>query len=228
MTDARLIRPYAPTDLDAVAEVCVRTAAGGGDARGVYSDDRLMPDTYALPYVSLEPSSAFVVVQPDDGALAASDAALRVADGVVVGYVIAAPDTVGFVERYGREWAPAFLARHPAPAPTRADGPGYTEAQLWHDGAHPERMLAVGPQVLADYPAHLHIDLLPPAQRQGWGRRLIATLCAALEGRGIPGVHLTYDPANTRARAFYDRLGFEELPGSTRTSPVLGLGTAAR
>lgn len=115
----------------------------------------------------------------------------------------------------------------PRAGPAPADGPGYTEAQLWHDGTHPERMLGVRPDVLAAYPAHLHIDLLPRAQRQGWGRRLVSALCAALAAQGVPGVHLGYDPANTNARAFYDRLGFKELPGSTPTGPLLGLRTEA-
>jgi hypothetical protein len=33
------------------------------------------------------------------------------------------------------------------------------------------------------------------------------------------------DPANRGARAFYDRLGFHELPSSTPTEPVLGIAT---
>ena len=45
------IRPYRPADREAIAAVCLRTAAGGGDATGVYSDDALMPEVYALPYV---------------------------------------------------------------------------------------------------------------------------------------------------------------------------------
>jgi ribosomal protein S18 acetylase RimI-like enzyme len=74
-----------------------------------------------------------------------------------------------------------------------------------------------------DYPAHLHIDLLPRLQGQGMGRRLIETLIAALRERGIPGLHLGLDAANTSARAFYDRLGFVELPSSTAEVPVLGM-----
>jgi ribosomal protein S18 acetylase RimI-like enzyme len=224
-----LLRPYAPTDRTAVAEVCVRTAAAGGDARGLYSDDLLMPDVYALPYVDLEPATAFVVVLPPDGlALDDADAVLRVPDGVLAGYVVAAADTAAFVERWRREWTPGFEARHPGPGPENPDGPGYTEAQLRHDGVHPERMLGVGPAVLASHPAHLHIDLLPFAQRQGWGRRLIGALRAALLERGVPGVHLSYDPANTAARAFYDRLGFTELVESPAAFPVpvLGIPTA--
>ncbi|ACZ30810.1 GCN5-related N-acetyltransferase [Xylanimonas cellulosilytica DSM 15894] len=225
------LRPYAPTDRDAIAEVCLRTGDAGGDARGLYRASTLLADVYALPYVDLEPATAFVVVlpddaAPDDAARAGQDAVLRVADGVLVGYVLGAPDTVAFVERWSREWTPGYLERHPAPAlPPASGGPGYTEAQLWHDGAHPERMLSPGPDVLADYPAHLHIDLLPQAQGQGWGRRLIGTLCEALAARGVPGVHLSYAASNTNARAFYDRLGFVELPGSSPDAPLMGLAT---
>jgi GNAT superfamily N-acetyltransferase len=73
----------------------------------------------------------------------------------------------------------------------------------------PERMLL--PE-LAAYPAHLHIDLLPPWQRRGFGRALTDTFLAALHDRAVPAVHLGMVSANTAARAFYDRLGFHEIP----------------
>jgi ribosomal protein S18 acetylase RimI-like enzyme len=34
------------------------------------------------------------------------------------------------------------------------------------------------------------------------------------------------DPANTGARAFYDRLGFHELPSSRPDAPLLGIATS--
>jgi hypothetical protein len=34
------------------------------------------------------------------------------------------------------------------------------------------------------------------------------------------------DAANTGARAFYDRLGFHELPSSRPEAPLLGISTA--
>jgi ribosomal protein S18 acetylase RimI-like enzyme len=210
-----VIRPYRPDDHDAVAEVCVRTAAGGGDARGLYSDDLLMPDVYALPYVAYAPELAFVVVHPersDDD----PDDRLQVEDGHLVGYVIGVADTAGFVAWWDREWAPGFAERHPSAGPPLRAGatPSYSEAALLRDGGDPRRMLIPADE-LAAFPAHLHIDLLPAAQRRGYGRRLIDALRAALADRGVPGLHLSYDPANTSARAFYDRLGFRELPSST-------------
>lgn len=179
------IRPYRSLDRADVYDVCVRTAAAGGDATGVYSTDDLMPDVFAGPYLEFQPDLAFVVDSGDR----------------VAGYVIAAADTRDFVRRVRAEWLPAFAEKYREHEP----------ADDWvvAMGLDPERMLV--PEVDA-YPAHLHIDLLPELQGQGWGRALIDTLRAELVSRGIPGLHLTMDPANTAARAFYDRLGFVELP----------------
>jgi ribosomal protein S18 acetylase RimI-like enzyme len=202
------IRPYRPTDRDDVFEICLRTAAGGGDATGVYSDDSLMPEVFALPYVEYAPDLAFVV---DDGR-----------GDRVLGYVIGVADTRAFVEWWKREWTPGFRERHPALGPPTGRNPEYTEEQLLGAGTDPERMLIA--EVDA-YPAHLHIDLLPELQGQGFGRRLIDTLRTALAERGVAAVHLGVDAANTGALAFYERLGFHELPSSRPDAPLLGIAT---
>jgi ribosomal protein S18 acetylase RimI-like enzyme len=203
------IRQYQPADRDGVAEVCLRTAAAGSDATGVYSDDALMPEVFALPYLEFAPELAFVVVEAS-------------ARERVLGYVIGVADTRAFVEWWKREWTPGFRARHPASGPPTGHDPGFTEQQLLAAGTDPERMLIA--EVDA-YPAHLHIDLLPELQGRGFGRRLIDTLRAALAERGVPAVHLGMDAANTGARAFYDRLGFHELSSSTPQAPLLGIVT---
>ena len=203
------IRPYRPSDRGDVSEICLRTAAGGGDATGVYSDDMLMPEVFALPYVEYAPDLAFVV---DDGR-----------DGRALGYVLGVADTPAFVEWWMREWAPAFRARHPAPGPPTGSDPGFTEAQLIEAGTNPDRMLIAE---VDEYPAHLHIDLLPELQGRGVGRRLIDMLRAVLAERGVRAVHLGMDAANTNARAFYDRLGFHELPSSRPDAPLLGIATS--
>ncbi|MFE5672268.1 GNAT family N-acetyltransferase [Agromyces sp. NPDC056523] len=210
MTDAAgrapVIRPYRAADHDALARICLLTAAGGGDATGVYGDDTLMPEVYALPYVEYAPDLAFVV---DDG-------------GVVGGYVLGVADTADFIDWYAREWAPGFRRRHPMPAPPTTHRPAYTEAELIADGGDPERMRIAE---LDAYPAHLHIDLLSRYHGQGLGRRLIDRLRDALAQRGVPAVHLGLDPANTGARAFYERLGFHELASSRPDAPLLGITT---
>jgi ribosomal protein S18 acetylase RimI-like enzyme len=185
-----VIRPYRPADRAAVAEICILTGDAGGDARERFPDPDLLPGIFALPYVEHEPELAFVL---DDG-------------GTAVGYVIGTADTPAFVKWFREEWLPTLVERYPLPE--RTVTPLDWLVGLLHD---PERMLV--PEV-ADYPAHLHIDLLPGYQGAGHGRAMMTTFLRALGERNVPRVHLGMDPRNTRARAFYERMGFHEIPVS--------------
>lgn len=62
-----------------------------------------------------------------------------------------------------------------------------------------------------DYPAHLHIDLLPEYQKKGLGRILINTLCEHLKKNGIKGVMLSVFIGNTGAIKFYHKCGFKKI-----------------
>jgi GNAT superfamily N-acetyltransferase len=181
------IRGYRPTDLDALYDICVRTADAGGDARGHYSDDRLVGDVFAAPYGTLEPDTARIL---DDGS------------GQAVGYIVGTVNTERFVRRYREEWIPAIADRY-------ADDQDERDKGLLAAHHHPERMLV--PE-LADYPGHLHIDLLAEWQGRGQGRALMTSFLTGLHTAGVPQVHLSMSPANLSARAFYERLGFAEIP----------------
>jgi ribosomal protein S18 acetylase RimI-like enzyme len=188
------VRAYRPGDLDAVYDICVRTADGGSGAVGVYSSDRLLGDIFAAPYVTHEPQHAHVL---DDGR------------GRAVGYILGTADTAEFVEWYRREWLPA----RPYP-------PSERDEDMLAAHHRPERMLV--PE-LAAYPAHLHIDLLPDWQGKGWGRELMAAFLAGLAEAGVRAVHLGMLSTNVSARAFYDRLGFHEIDVPD-AAPVTYLG----
>ncbi|MGK5441095.1 GNAT family N-acetyltransferase [Micromonospora sp. URMC 105] len=189
MDSIATIRRYTDRDHDAVYDICVRTADAGGDARGRYADDDLMPDLFAGPYLHLEPELAFVLTHGDR----------------VVGYVIGTADTPAFVRAYRREWIPRLAHRYPVP--TRPPATPDDEMIALHH--RPERMLLPD---LAAYPAHLHVDLLPGYQGRGHGRRLVETFLRAAARAGAPGLHVGMVTANERARGFYDRLGFHEIP----------------
>ena len=199
-----VIRPYRPSDHAAVYDVCVRTADVGGDARGKYHSDDLMPDLFAGPYLFLEPAFAFVL---DDGQRA-------------VGYVIGTPDTAAFARAYRARWMPHLAGRYQVPP----DPPTSQEEAMIALHYQPERLVVPG---LEEYPAHLHIDLLPPWQGRGFGRRMMTAFLSGLRAAGATRVHLGMSPANTAARAFYDRLGFTEItvPGERRVT-YLGRETA--
>ncbi|NYI06815.1 GNAT family N-acetyltransferase [Allostreptomyces psammosilenae] len=186
-SDAPFIRSYQPRDLADVYEICLRTADAGQDATGLYSDPDLMPNIFAGPYVFLEPELAFVVE----------------AEGRAVGYVVGTADTAAFAAAYRERWLPRIADRYPLPS-----APQNLEEHMVDLLHHPERM--VQPE-LADYPAHLHIDLLPDYQGRGYGRQLIRTFLGALAERGVAQMYLSMVTRNTGAGAFYRRLGFREF-----------------
>lgn len=182
------IRSFRPGDESALAEICLRTADAGGDATGIFEDDDIWAHVWVLPYLERHPDLAFVV---EDG-------------GVVAGYVVATPDTDAFERWFHDEWWPRHAHRWPKPDRnvTPQDG---TLLYAYGRGEKPE-------PYAAEFPAHLHIDLLPRAQGKGAGRRLIETLFAALRERGVPGLHLVASAGNTGAMAFYTRIGLAPLP----------------
>ncbi|MBR3753719.1 MAG: GNAT family N-acetyltransferase [Clostridia bacterium] len=62
-----------------------------------------------------------------------------------------------------------------------------------------------------EYPAHLHIDILPEYQRMGLGHKLTDALLAHLKEKGVKGIMLTTWIKNEKARGFYDKYGFTLL-----------------
>jgi ribosomal protein S18 acetylase RimI-like enzyme len=193
------IRPYQPTDLERLYEICLRTGDAGRDATELVVDPRLFGEIYAAPYAVLEPEHALVV---DDGS------------GTAVGYALAALDTRGFEARCETSWWPPLRARHP-----RGSG-GNDLDELLVAILH-ERHLAAD-SVVQTHPSHLHIDLLPVAQGRGWGRRLMEALQDLLREDGSTGVHLGVSNRNQRALGFYRHLGYEELQADA-TGHTLGL-----
>ncbi len=176
------IRPFHPVDIPALYRVCLLTGDAGGDATALYRDPDLLGHLYVGPYPAADPSLTFVV-HDDDG---------------VAGYLVGTADTLAFDAWCERHWWPALRERYPM-------GPD--------DGSSDRTLVGqihtpAGDPPPPGYPAHLHIDLLPRLQRQGWGRRLIEAFADALRERGVPGAHLGVDPRNANARAFYARLGF--------------------
>ncbi len=181
-----LIRPVEPADLEALYEVGLRTGDAGEDATGLFQDPRLLGEVYVGPYVTLEEGIGFTVV---DG------------DGEPAGYILAAVDTRRFEAEAEQRWWPTLRERYPNPV----DDPSTADHEMIALIHRPE---LAADDVVAEYPAHLHIDLLPHIQGRGVGRMLIDRLFDELRSRGVPGAHLGADPRNKRAIAFYEHLGF--------------------
>jgi GNAT superfamily N-acetyltransferase len=194
------IRRARPEDQRAFYAICLQTSDNGADGSHLHDDPDALGNIYVGPYLKLEP----------DFALALED------DQGVCGYCLGTPDSARFYRRFITEWLPPVQSklRPPAGGPTRWT---LTE-QLHHLLLHPAPLTYFPPEFAA-WPAHLHIDLLPRAQGQGWGRRMLEQQMAALRATGAPGVHLCVAPGNARALAFYRKLGFTDLPAGPDTPP---------
>ncbi len=59
-----------------------------------------------------------------------------------------------------------------------------------------------------EYPAHMHIDILPEYQRMGLGHKLVDALCEHLKSKGVKGVCLTMWSGNKKGGNFYKKYGF--------------------
>lgn len=120
----------------------------------------------------------------------------------VAGYLFGCDDTRAFEAWCEREWWPPLRAQYPL------EGAAPVDADLIGQVHSPSR---APDAVVADFPAHLHIDFLERARGHGHGRVLIEWLCSELAGRGVPGIHLGVGLDNDNAIEFYAHLGFTTL-----------------
>ena len=197
----RHIRQATEKDTAALFDICLRTADAGEDASALYSDPRLPGYLWAVPYLEFSPAFSIVLVEGSR----------------VVGYALAAPDTAAFYEQLEREWWPHVRREVAGLVPAR---PG--DAAILQRIAQPEGHPA---WLFTDYPAHLHINILPEAQSAGWGRRMIEIELAALKAAGVGGVHLGLAPMNERAKGFYRHLGFEDVSSGGHVTFAMRLDT---
>ena len=194
------IRRAEAGDRDAIYDVCLRTADAGGDASALYVDHDLPGEVWAGAYLALRPHLAFVAEYHTG----------------VDGYIVGAEDTVTFGAECEARWWPALRARYVDPPDDRDLTPDRRLHRYIHHPPVPP------PEVLAEFPAHLHVNLLPRAQGRGAGRRLLGTLFDALAG--APGIHLGVAAGNERAAAFYAHLGFVPIgpPQASGAGRLLG------
>ncbi len=202
-----LIRPYRPSDREALYAVCLATGRDGDDASASFRDPSLLGHRYVGPYLDLEPTLSYTL-EDDVGPC---------------GYVLGTADSERFYRRFEEAWLPPLRA---ALGPPPALGAASVDTD-----SEDERLLAelfapsiTLPRDLDAYPAHLHIDLLPRAQGRGHGRRMMATLLEALVARGAPGVHAGVSPRNERALGFYRALGFEHVASEPDDPDTLLMG----
>jgi ribosomal protein S18 acetylase RimI-like enzyme len=187
------IRRAVLSDIPYFYEICLKTGDEGKDAVALFFDQYLLGHYYAAPYLLYQSGICFAVeyeYRPQ-------------------GYIVAVPDTASFQQWMEEQWLVPLRKRYQQPFPPARSEKEKEIVELIHDRKFP---IDITEQPwLTDYPAHLHIDLLPCIQGKGYGRVLIKKLFNELAHKGIPGLHFGVGSSNTGAIAFYKKMGFTVL-----------------
>jgi ribosomal protein S18 acetylase RimI-like enzyme len=184
-----VIRPYEARDRSAVRMVCYETGFMGDPVAWMWRDQESFSDIFTGYWTDREPESA------------------RVADlnGSVVGYLLGCTDSRNV-------WNAGKLFTHHAFARGCIARPGTAGVflRMMTDGMSDAIHHRLPPVTYYDarWPAHLHIDLLPVCQGRHVGTRLVEGWFETLKAEGIPGCHLQTMAQNTRAIAFFEKIGF--------------------
>jgi len=190
-----IIRKAQKSDIPYIYEICLKTGDAGKDAEDLYLDHYLIGNYYAAPYFFFPEGICFVAeyqYRPQ-------------------GYIIAAPDTAAFEKWMEEEWLPPLRSRYPLPFPqelTRSEKEAELIKIIYNKKFPLEKDYE---NWCKDYPAHLHIDMLPILQGKGLGRKLMNILFMELERQGIKGLHLGVSAENKNAVLFYQKLDFSVL-----------------
>jgi len=193
--DEITIRKAVLSDIPYLYEICLKTGDEGKDATDLFFDPYLIGQYYAAPYLLFHEGICFVAENQHRPQ----------------GYIIAAPDTAAFKQWLEEKWLPPIRKRCPSPFSSAIIR---TEKEKQILELIHRKQFPINPAErpwLTDYPAHLHIDLLPCLQGKGAGRSLMNALFAELENQKVPGLHLGVGAANTGAIAFYRKMGFSVL-----------------
>ena len=185
------IRPYEPSDRDAVRHICYVTGFKGEPIDFQWRDEASFADMHTRYYTDREPESITVA---DAG-------------GEVKGYLLGCRDS-------SRAWSLESVIRPHLTRRGIAFRPG-TAGFIWRAIADGITDAARGRSKPSDmefsdpaYPAHLHINMLADIRGTGVGRRLIETWLDELRRSEIPGCHLQTMAENTNGIAFFEAMGF--------------------
>lgn len=179
-----LIRPARPGDEARLGEIAYLTGFFGDSAQAYFPDRQLFADLWVRPYLRLDHNVSFVAQVGAE----------------VVGYILGSVNEAEYRRVLLRDLAGtvlpgALIRRYRRPL----SGLPYLTRTLLYPSPHaPE----------AEFPAHLHLNLLPQTRGLGLGRALLLTFLQRLTDLGVPGVQLSTTDRNRSALGLYRTAGF--------------------
>lgn len=197
------IRKFKKSDENDILNICYRTGYMGEDLTGknLFNDIKLFGYLFCLYYLNYETEHCFVAVDKND-----SDR--------IIGYIIGTSDSkrqeFQFVLKMG--WRIVlrlfFVTLWIYPQCF-----WILLTFIFRVGVrYMSPFFKFGPKNLYDeYPAHLHINILPEYQRYGVGSKLIEKFEQHMRENKVLGIHLRTSNQNYKALPFYSKLGYNKL-----------------
>jgi len=190
--DKITVRRYEPRDRAALREIACDTADSGQPVERFFPDREVFADALTRYCTDIAPEATWVAEQ----------------NGEVVGYLTGCFDTRRYFRTMAFRIVPLAFVR------------ALFRGALWHPLTR--KLITVNlrdwfrggrrPDLsLADYPAHVHINLRKNARGQKAGEQLLENFLRQAKIAGIRGVHAKVSEANTGARRFFERFGFAAL-----------------
>lgn len=191
-----IIRRYEPRDRAAVREICCDTADTGAPVEHFFPDRAVFADVLTRYYTDFAPATSWVAEQ----------------DGRVVGYLTGCLDTRQFLRTMAVRIVPAALLK------------ALVHGSLWHRFIRQNwrRPASQRQQLLADYPAHLHLNLRAGHRGHGAGRQLLGKFLEQARHAGVTGIHAGVSETNVAGRKFFERAGFVVLGREARFRTAAG------
>jgi len=197
------IRPATSHDEPAVSHICLMTADAGKSADALFKNKELPGLVYAVPYLHLSSAFRFVLVNSQEEGTSDN----------VVGYVIGSTDCRAFEKDEAENWWPNMRAKYPHPPDSEKSHYNEREWKCFDAISCPP---TIGQEVLDVYQAFLHINILEPYRRKGWGSKLIQVAAETVKKDNGKGLWVGIDPRNDEARKFYLAIGFEKIESGNR------------
>ncbi|MCX7874744.1 MAG: GNAT family N-acetyltransferase [Melioribacteraceae bacterium] len=181
------IRNYIEEDFDKLLYICLKTGDSGNDATTIYKDPNLLGSFYTAPYLLIHPELALILTYNNEP----------------IGYIIGTDNSQKFFELTEEKYFPELRKKYPLPNENDNSADARI-IRLIHQGHKPK-------VEFQNYPAHLHIDILPEGQGKGFGRKLIDSFINKLIELNVNALHLEVGKRNTNAIAFYEKYGFHKI-----------------
>ena len=187
-----VVRRYRSTDRAAVRRICCDTADRGEPVEQFFHDRDVFADLLTVYYTEEEPSSVWVAEH----------------DGRVVGYLTGCLDS----RRYRRATAWRIVPRAVLNGLRRGHlGSVKTWRLAWAALRTWRYRWGRAPLPLADYPAHIHLNVERAFRGRGLGRQLLERFMASARSAGVPGLYAAVRADNTPSCHLFERMGFHEV-----------------